>query len=169
MSRYIVIGDIHANYLGVNKLLNNISYKPNEDILIFIGDYIDHPKLMDFSSKKTIDLLLKLKKKSKKIFFLLGNHDLWLKEWFIKRSNINSIWKKQGARETFKSYGIVNIDNVQNQIDKFPDSHIDFFKNIIQDYYFDSNLVAIHGGFTNVGQMNTISLNKRYNIKSFIK
>ena len=161
MRRYILIGDVHGNYKGVNKLLNTVSYKPNLDILIFIGDYIDHQTLNGYSSKETIDLLLKLKSQSNSTYFLLGNHDLWLKQWLNKCDPINPNLKKQGAIETFRSYGINNIDDAQNQIGKISDSHIDFFKNIIQDYYFDDNLVAIHGGFTNASQMNTISLNEK--------
>ena len=157
MSRYILIGDVHGNYNGVNKLLDIVSFKPSTDILIFVGDYIDHQKLNDYSSKNTIDLLLNLKNQSNNIYFLMGNHDLWLREWLCKNEFINPIWKKQGAIETFRSYGINNLDDAKNQIDKFPDSHIDFFKNIIQDYYYDENLVAIHGGFTNASQMHTIS------------
>ena len=85
MKRYILIGDVHGNYKGVEKLLNAVSYKPSTDILIFIGDYIDHQTLNDYSSKETIDLLLSLKSQSNAIYFLLGNHDLWLKEWLNKR------------------------------------------------------------------------------------
>ena len=161
MKRYILIGDVHGNYKGVEKLLNAVSYKPSTDILIFIGDYIDHQTLNAYSSKETIDLLLSLKSQSNAIYFLLGNHDLWLKEWLNKCGVVNPIWKKQGAIETFRSYGINNLDDAKNQINKIPDSHIDFFKNIIQDYYYDDNLVAIHGGFTNASQMHTISLSKK--------
>ena len=160
MSRYIIIGDIHGNYKGINNLLTTISYKPQEDKLIFVGDYNDHQDIPCYSSKKTIDFLLDLKEKSNNTFFLLGNHDLWLREWFDKGGMPNSIWAKQGAIETFKSYGINNINDAKNQLNKFPESHINFYKTIIQDYYFDKNLIVIHGGFTNVGQMHTISLNE---------
>ena len=161
MSRYIIVGDIHGNYKGVKKLLLKVEYKPLEDILIFIGDYNDHENIPGYSSKKTIDFLINLKKKSNYIYFLLGNHDFWLRDWFINGGTPNSIWLKQGGRETFKSYGINNINDTEDILNFFPQSHINFYKNVIQDYYIDNNLVSIHGGFTNVDQMSFISLNKK--------
>ncbi len=161
MIRYIIIGDIHGNYNGVDNLLKVASYNPRKDILIFIGDYIDYQYNPNYSSQETINLLLDLKNQSDKVYFLLGNHDLWLRDWLNKSGKINPIWKKQGAIETFKSYGIQNLEDIQNNLSKFPNTHINFFKNIIQDYYCDENLVAIHGGFTNAGQMYTISKNEK--------
>ena len=160
MNRYVIIGDIHGNYKGVKKLLNSIEYQPSSDILIFVGDYTDYNNILGYSSKKTIDLLLELNQKSNNTYFLLGNHDLWLREWFDKGGIPHTVWIKQGARETFESYGIYNLNDAENQISKIPKIHIDFYKNIIQDYYYDENIVSIHGGFTNAGQMKTISLNK---------
>ena len=83
-----------------------------------------------------------------------------MREWFNKGGIPNTIWIKQGARETFESYGIYNLSDAENQISKIPKIHIDFYKNIIQDYYYDENIVSVHGGFTNASQMKTISLNE---------
>ena len=119
MSRHIIIGDVHGNYLGVKRLLIAINYIPNKDYLIFIGDYNDHKPIKDYSTKKTIDLLIQLKFESNKVFFVLGNHDLWFREWLNNKGKPNPIWLKQGADETFKSYGIFNINNAEDKYIQF--------------------------------------------------
>ena len=161
MSRRIIIGDIHGNYQGVERLLSSINYKFSEDILIFAGDYNDHLELPDYSTRKTIDLLINLKEKSDNVYFVLGNHDLWMREWFINRGIPHPIWIKQGARETFKSYGILNLRDAESKINNIPQSHRDFYVDNIQDYYIDDEVIVVHGGFTNQGQMNAVSKGKK--------
>ncbi len=157
MKRRIIIGDVHGNYQGVENLLHINNYNPNDDILIFVGDYNDHEKNLGFSTKNTIDLLLELKKASESVFFVLGNHDLWFREWLDSGGIPHPMWAKQGARETFASYGIHQLREAESQIEKIPESHRHFYKNEIQDYYIDDVMVVIHGGFTNAGQMVSIS------------
>ena len=157
MVRHIIIGDVHGNHLGVKKLLKSVHYNPNNDILVFVGDYNDHHFLPNYSTKKTIDLMIKLKKESSSVYYVLGNHDLWFREWLNKGGIPNPIWIKQGADETFKSYGIKSLNDAEGNIDKISKSHIEFYNNVIQDYYIDDSIIVIHGGFTNIGQMSSIS------------
>lgn len=161
MNRRIIIGDVHGNYKGVEKLLSSTNYLPSEDILIFAGDYNDHLELPGFSTRKTIELLLSLKEQSDKAFFVIGNHDLWFREWFEAGGLPNPIWIKQGARETFKSYDIHKLRESESQLDKIPNTHKDFYINDLQDYYLDDEVVVVHGGFTNPGQMAAISKSEK--------
>ena len=163
MNRHIIIGDVHGNHIGVSKLLQNVNYNKSNDILIFVGDYNDYEDIPNFSTKKTIDLLIDIKQKSDNVFFVLGNHDLWFREWMINGGIPNSIWIKTGARQTFKSYDIHNLEKAEYEKNNIPNAHIEFYKNDIQDYYIDDKVVVIHGGFTNPGQMHTISNMEKLN------
>ena len=49
--RKIVISDIHGNLDLYLKLLDQISYKPNEDCLILLGDLIEKGKIIEVASK----------------------------------------------------------------------------------------------------------------------
>lgn len=58
--RLLYISDIHGQYSALAALLEKI--KPaSEDVLIFLGDYVDRGP----DSRRVIDLLLQLKKKSR--------------------------------------------------------------------------------------------------------
>ena len=40
-ARVIAIGDIHGMYEKLTALMEKISFDPEEDLLVFLGDYID--------------------------------------------------------------------------------------------------------------------------------
>lgn len=40
-SRVLAIGDVHGMYEKLIKLMDKIRFNPDEDLLIFLGDYID--------------------------------------------------------------------------------------------------------------------------------
>tara|TARA_Y100001980_G_C14556600_1_gene348798 strand:+ start:8907 stop:9662 length:756 start_codon:yes stop_codon:yes gene_type:complete len=159
LNRYILIGDLHANHIGLEKLLKLAKYNENEDCLIFLGNYIDNLNYNKFSAKKTVDHLLKLKSKSEKIFFVKGNNDLFFIN-LLNSKKFSSVWIRNGGRQILQSYGINDFDKLQLQIEKIPYSHRLFFSNILQDYYIDKNIIAVHGGFVNEEQMIAVSNNE---------
>ena len=160
MNRYILIGDLHANHFGLEKLLNFAKYNENEDYLIFVGNYVDNLNSVKYSARETIDFLLKLKSKSKKIFFIKGNNDLFFIDLLKFKNPPNSVWIKNGGRQILQSYGINDFDNLNLKIEKIPFIHRQFFSDLLQDYYLDENIIAIHGGFINEDQMIAISNNE---------
>ena len=44
-SRVLAIGDVHGMYEKLIKLMDKIRFNPDEDLLIFLGDYIDRGRI----------------------------------------------------------------------------------------------------------------------------
>lgn len=81
MSHY-VIGDIHGCYDEFIKMLNLINYNENDDILIFVGDYIDR-------GNKSYEMIKWLNNhKSNRVIPIRGNHE---EEFILNIDILNSI------------------------------------------------------------------------------
>ena len=162
--RYIIIGDVHGNWRGVEDLLEKARYEPATDRVIFVGDYNDHYANTDGSVRKVIDLLIELRERSPgNIFLIRGNHDLWFAEWLKTGGIPPEIWYVEGGRETLKSYGITDLLSAPDQREKVPRSHKDFVCNLVDQYYLDDHVVVIHGGFTSERQMQAVAQGMRLN------
>ncbi len=162
--RYIIMGDVHGNWRGVDDLLEKARYEPATDRVIFVGDYNDHYANTDGSVRKVIDLLIELRERSPdNIFFIRGNHDLWLAEWLKTGGIPPEIWCFQGGKETLASYGITNEPGSGDGREKIPTSHQDFICNLVDQYYLDDHVVVVHGGFTSKKQMQVVARGRRLN------
>ncbi len=156
--RYIIVGDVHGNWRGMEQLLEKARYEPADDRLIFVGDYNDHFANTDGSTRKVIDLLIELHERSPEgTFFIRGNHDLWFAEWLVGGGVPPEIWYIQGGRETLESYGITNVLSAPDQREKVPRSHKDFICNLVDQYYLDDHVLVVHGGFTSERQMQAVA------------
>lgn len=148
--RIIVIGDLHGYYEPLAELLEKIKVE-EEDLVIFIGDYIDRGP----ESKLVVDKLMELKFLYKNIIFLKGNHEDMLlgSMGFTAVVQDLNTWLYNGGARTLKSYG-VRIDEIGNLIrtwnptehgrlmrEYFPEGHLDFFLDLglyveTQNYFF---------------------------------
>ena len=155
---YFAIGDIHGCLSELTslhkKILTQKNFDVKEDLLIYLGDYIDRGK----NSKQVIDQILKLKKDKINIINLMGNHDQFLIDFLLnKRNNIEN-WLNFGADQTFRSYNIEIVEFIKDGfedkvIDRLRDhflnnieeSHIDFFKNL-ELSYSTKNYLFVHAG-----------------------
>lgn len=133
-NRILVVGDVHGAYLALKKILKKCNLS-NDDLLIFLGDYVDGWS----ESPKVIDYLIELKE-SYQCIFLQGNHDELLLKWFLTKED-NPLWIKHGGQSTINAYK--NIDN--STIEK----HIHFLKNLTPYYVDERNRLFVHAGFTN--------------------
>jgi serine/threonine protein phosphatase 1 len=138
MSRRLVIGDIHGGLRGLHQVLERAKVT-NEDLLIFLGDYVDGWS----ESPQVIDFLMNLNKTNECIF-IRGNHDELLLDWMLNHNkNIDEgMWYKHGGEATVLAYA--SITNEKKQI------HMEFLRSL-KDYYLDDeNRLFIHAGFTNM-------------------
>jgi len=137
------IGDIHGcldQLISIhNKIFNYPNYKKEEDLLVYLGDYIDRgPK-----SKQVIDQILNLKNDGIKTNFLLGNHEEFMCDFLFNKINNLKNWLDYGADQTFKSYDIEVVEFIKDGfedhiidklrevfIKKLGNEHIDFFNNL---------------------------------------
>ncbi|KLO23634.1 metallophosphoesterase [Marinitoga sp. 1197] len=124
-----IISDIHGMYEKLLKLINKI---PENDKIIFLGDYIDRGP----DSKKVLDLLMKLRNRS---IFLKGNHEDMMIDYIEKKGKYaEGVWFRNGASATLKSFN----NNIEEKYFKFIKSlklyHIEQLNE--QKYLF------VHGG-----------------------
>ena len=157
MKKWLVIGDVHGNYQGVEKLVTRAVEYYKDIRLIFTGDYIDYWADGVGDGKKTIELMIDLSKKCDCIF-LLGNHDLWMLNWANQGNVIPlNIWYSQGGKETLMSYG-VSMPMVYNSVKSLvPKEHINFLQ-LLKPYYVNDDIVVIHGGFDRESDMTKVKM-----------
>ena len=122
------IGDIHGSLSELTslhkKILTNDKFKVKEDLLIYLGDYIDR----GLKSKQVIDQIIKLKNKQIKTIHLMGNHEELMIDFLINKKNNIKNWLNFGADQTFKSYDIEIVEFIK---DGFEDSVIDRLRNVL--------------------------------------
>ena len=152
------IGDIHGCLSQLTSLHKNIltydKFDPKNDIIVYLGDYIDRGK----NSKEVITQILKLKDNKVKIINLMGNHDEFMINFLFKEDNNIKTWLNFGADPTFRSYGIEIVefikdgfeDNVINKLrdlvfNKIEESHLNFFKNLETSFSTEKYLF-VHAG-----------------------
>lgn len=134
--RTLVIGDIHGALKALKQCLERCNYDPKEDCLIFLGDYVDGWS----ESSELIEFLIKLEEEAVNTpIFLMGNHDIWCKDW-LNLGEKPILWTTQGGQATIDSY--IRTGHLTD------DRHRQFFRRC-HDWYHDtdSNRLYIHGGW----------------------
>ena len=156
--RIYAIGDIHGCVRELTflheKIFTNDKFKIKDDLIIYLGDYIDR----GLKSKQVIDQILKLKSNKIKTINLMGNHEEFLVDFlFMKINNIKK-WLQFGADQTFKSYDIEIVDFIKDGFDdeiidrlrntfleKMSDEHINFFNNL-EESFSTKKYLFVHAG-----------------------
>ena len=84
-ARVIAIGDIHGMYEKLTALMEKISFDPEEDLLVFLGDYIDRGP----DSVKCLQYVYDLQRRNPdSVICLLGNHEVMLSSYLIEKRGI---------------------------------------------------------------------------------
>jgi len=125
-----VIADIHGNYKGFKKVMEDSPFNNDKDKLIILGDIVDGGR----QTKQCIDLALSFKK----ILFIKGNHDMWFYLWASDGIEIPA-WVHQGGYATMESYDF-DRKNI-------PDSHKEMIENGKYYHISNNNDIFVHGGF----------------------
>lgn len=131
---YYIIGDIHGYFDKLLSLINVIEAElQDEDIVIFLGDYIDRGP----ESFEVIEYLIEFSKKRHTVF-LKGNHEDMLLR-YLKGENIRDMYIVNGGAETINSY--------KKNYGKFslPEKHREFYENL-KLYYEADDFIAVHAG-----------------------
>ncbi len=126
----IAIGDIHGCRTALERLLDELSPQPT-DQLIFVGDYIDRGP----DSKGVIDRLLTLRE-AQDCVFLRGNHEAMMLD-YLSDGDWN-LWQMNGGVETLESYS-VDADGT------IPDEHKDFLQET-RVYHETEEFFFVHAG-----------------------
>jgi len=99
MDKVFAIGDIHGSYQLLDKVLDY--WNPNEELLIFLGDYIDRGKDSLQVLRKVIEL-----SKEYKVITLSGNHEQIFLNWLKKPKVMSEFYfdQKVGGASTIESF-----------------------------------------------------------------
>jgi len=138
--RRFVIGDIHGCSKALRTLIEAIE-PTAEDELIFLGDYIDRGP----DSKDVVDQILQLKQRCQ-VKALRGNHEIMLVGVALHGLE-DEIWLENGGSTTVASYG--------GKLDKIPESHLDFFQQLLA-YYETDDAIFVHAGYGHLAEMDDL-------------
>jgi serine/threonine protein phosphatase 1 len=152
--RVYAVGDIHGRLDLLRKLEQRIAAdaeaasagRAAERIVVYIGDYVDR----GFESRKVIEHLLKNPLPGFAPVHLLGNHDVWMRD-FARGNDVADSWIRSGGDATLFSYG-VKLDLQKPEAERFkeaqaglraklPDEHMAFLERLepafgLGDYFF---------------------------------
>lgn len=127
--RILAISDIHGCYNKFVNLLEQTKYKPEEDQLILLGDYIDRGSM----SYETVQLVKECVAKG--AIALLGNHELMAMH-SIENGYTAGMWLYNGGQSTIDSY-----KNNQSKID----NDLEFLKSL-PSYHETEEYIFVHAG-----------------------
>lgn len=134
------IGDIHGNFFKLCRLIDRLNIQ-KDDLVVFIGDYIDRGDM----SFEVVDYLIDFNKKYNCIF-LKGNHEDMFMDYL---SGINErIFMLNGGQKTINSYkqngfDISRYSNYRHRV--LPEDHMEFFINL-EMYYETEEFIFVHAG-----------------------
>jgi serine/threonine protein phosphatase 1 len=116
--RRFAIGDIHGCHTALVTLLDAVQPR-SDDLVVFLGDYIDRGP----ASREVVETLLGLEQKYK-VVFLRGNHEVMVLDarYTFEKS---VFWLSYGGKEAVQSYGANPKALWQSQI---PAAHWKFFQ-----------------------------------------
>lgn len=133
--RTLVIGDIHGGLRALEQVLERAGVTA-DDLLVFLGDYVDGWS----HAVETVNYLIRLKE-VQKCLLLRGNHDALCSDW-LHYGQDNSLWMENGGAATRRSY--------EQSAGDIRDSHLHFYETLL-NYHLDADSrLFIHAGYTNL-------------------
>lgn len=136
--RLFAIGDIHGCALELETLLEKLRIR-SDDIVVFLGDYIDRGP----NSRRVIDLILDLSKRCE-VVALKGNHEAMFTEFLEHpESSGAALFVLNGGSSTLASYG--SVDGCPAGSFEIPDTHLEFYKSLRLYFETDSHFF-VHAG-----------------------
>lgn len=147
MAKQWVIPDIHGYSKTLKALLEEQIKPTRNDIIYFLGDYIDRGP----DSKGVIDYIIGLQNDNYTIHTLLGNHEDYLIRTYDNESvrknflgityqnNLKNEWFKYGGKETLKSFQVSDVHEI-------PEKYINWMRKLTYYVQLDTFLL-VHAGF----------------------
>ncbi len=127
--RVFVVGDLHGCFDELQVMLahlrNELSLSP-DDLLIFLGDYIDRgPK-----SKEVIEQMLAIKRERPNTVFLKGNHEDMLLDYLGHGGECGDVYLENGGAEFLKSYGLHPFATREDILAAISPEHVEFLQSL---------------------------------------
>ncbi|MFI2856957.1 metallophosphoesterase [Paenibacillus sp. JSM ZJ436] len=145
------MSDIHGCCDEFNALLRKIAYKPDQDKLILLGDYVDR----GMKSRQVVEQVKSLHEEWG-VIVLKGNHDdMMAKALTNDNESMDSDWLNNGAYQTIESYCGFDFFEQQFEWDTYLEAkefirkhykhHIDFLSDL-QLYHESESHIFVHAG-----------------------
>jgi serine/threonine protein phosphatase 1 len=145
LKRQLAVGDIHGCFDLLKKLIEKIiRFTPDEDMLIFMGDYLDRGN----RSKEVVQYLGSLKEKyPDNIILLKGNHEELAYNALTAPDPGKEMifWRLNGGADTVLSFG--GIKNAGECLIPFIES--------LQLYYETDTHIFVHAGIPHGKSLST--------------
>ncbi len=139
--RLFAIGDIHGCLGKLNALIDRLPGVSQNDVLIFLGDYIGRGT----QTSGVIQRLLALKEQYSHTIFLMGNHEHNLLEYArTGEPDRLQILRQLGVEATLDSYSSPSIRSLRD-LSFLPDAHRVFLQNLLP-YCYLGRYLFIHAG-----------------------
>jgi serine/threonine protein phosphatase 1 len=158
----VAIGDIHGNLSALEELLAKIMpTMGQDDVLVFLGDYIDRGP----DTRGCLERIVRLKEQAKcAVVTLLGNHEDWMLKTFRDPTSHSWVLGME-AFETIASYSPDAAETLRHELecagmrlitervriryevffDLVPPRHLEFLKSLTL-YHRTPDVVCVHGG-----------------------
>jgi serine/threonine protein phosphatase 1 len=135
--RLFIVGDIHGCLDPLKRMMDKIDWRPEEDGLIFLGDYIDR----GVDSRGVVDYIIEISNSSPLVQCLMGNHENILLDFLS--SGDPRLLLLNGGMTTLESYQVEKRGEKEALI---PPEHVAFLEDLylyieLDDYY------VVHAGF----------------------
>lgn len=158
----IAIGDIHGNLKALEDLLSKVlsDIRP-DDVLVFLGDYIDRGP----NSRGVVERIVQLKTEAAfSVITLRGNHEDWMLRSYYDHTRHSWILGME-AFATIVSYSVKAAEILRHEMEKagmtlfekkilipyqiffdlLPSGHLAFFR-CLSPYYRSTDVICVHGG-----------------------
>ncbi|RMD83923.1 MAG: serine/threonine protein phosphatase [Candidatus Dadabacteria bacterium] len=123
------VGDVHGYCSELELILRWMEHDQmlgSDDLVIFIGDYIDRGK----DSRGVVDRLIDFKSRFPDTVFLRGNHEDMLLGFLGMGGSHGDVFITNGGKATLRSYGLDEWATPSQLLSAMPQSHIDFFSSL---------------------------------------
>ena len=139
--KIFAIGDIHGCRDKLARLLSQLPYERERDLLIFLGDYINRGP----ESREVIALLCALQKSGGHLITLMGNHEYLLLEY--QKSGdpaLIPLLRSMQIDATLDSYGLKDLHRLHG-LAGLPEAHRQFLAGLRYFYQTDTH-IFVHAG-----------------------
>ncbi len=138
MGKIFAIGDIHGCADRLDRLMEEIPIDPEEDTLVFIGDYIDRGP----DPKGVVDRVLKIRGTHRNVVCLTGNHEQLFLDYYV-RGRGEEVFLYNGGMSTLISYGY--RPGSARDAFRIPEEHLAFFNGLVTSFE-TSDYIFVHAG-----------------------
>lgn len=125
------IGDIHGRMDRLEKLIKKINFNPDNDKIVFLGDYIDRGN-QPIECIKFVKSLVE--SYPNKVIALMGNHEMMMKDYY---EGIDTSWTHNGWEPTRAGLKLLDAEEREKLLDWIYDLPL---------FHCDGKYIFVHAG-----------------------